>query len=146
MIFLAKKKAINETSEPSKIQKLEAKEFTSFLKSNPFVLIDFYADWCQPCKLQGQILEKYFDMIKKELPDLVIVKMDSDKDGGISTKLEIDSIPNFVLWYKNQIIKLDAGCKDPAEIIAICKALKEELDKPKEEQIKEEESKKEEKK
>jgi thioredoxin 1 len=57
------------------------------------VLKDFYADWCMPCKLQNPILEE----LKKENPDIVIKKIDVDKDREQAMKYGVMSVPTLVL-------------------------------------------------
>ena len=58
-----------------------------------YVLIDFWADWCQPCKLMNPVI----DQIEKEYPDLKIVKVNADEDAAMVQKYSISSIPTYVL-------------------------------------------------
>lgn len=56
-------------------------------------LIDFWAEWCSPCKMMNPIL----DEIEKEYPDLTIEKVNVDEDTAKSQNFEITSIPTYVL-------------------------------------------------
>lgn len=64
------------------------------------VLIDFYADWCQPCKQQGPIVEE----VAKELEGkLKAVKIDVDRSPQVAAAFRIQSIPTIVLMVEGQI-------------------------------------------
>lgn len=58
-----------------------------------YVLIDFWADWCQPCKLMNPVI----DQIEKDYPNLKIVKVNADEDAAMVKKYNITSIPTYVL-------------------------------------------------
>jgi thioredoxin 1 len=58
-----------------------------------YVLIDFWADWCQPCKLMNPVI----DQIEKDYPNLKIVKVNADEDAAMVKKYSITSIPTYVL-------------------------------------------------
>jgi thioredoxin 1 len=61
------------------------------------VLIDFYADWCGPCKQFSPIIQE----VKNEMKDIVrVIKIDVDRNESLSQKLGIMSIPTVVI-YKN---------------------------------------------
>jgi thioredoxin 1 len=62
-----------------------------------YVLIDFWADWCQPCKLMNPVI----DQIEKDYPNLKIVKVNADEDAAMVQKYNISSIPAYVLEKDN---------------------------------------------
>ena len=65
------------------------------LKSDKPVLVDFYADWCGPCKMQGPILEE----LKNKVGDAAnIVKVDVDRNPDISAKYQIRSVPTIIIF------------------------------------------------
>lgn len=67
------------------------------LKSNKPVLVDFWAEWCGPCRMIAPIVEE----ISKEYADkAVIVKLDVDSNNSISAKYGIRNIPT-ILFFKN---------------------------------------------
>jgi len=67
------------------------------LKSDKLVIIDFWAEWCGPCRMVTPIIEE----ISEEYDGKVLVaKVDVDKNPGISSKLGIRNIPT-VMFYKN---------------------------------------------
>lgn len=70
-------------------------KFKDVIKGKIPVLIDFYADWCGPCKIQSPILNE----LKNEMGDQIrVVKIDVDKNRKISQKLAIRGIPTLMLF------------------------------------------------
>ena len=77
--------------------------FKDLTNSDTPLLIDFYADWCGPCKQFSPII----DSLKDEMGDKVrIVKIDVDKNQPLSQKLKVMSIPT-VMIYQNGIRKYE---------------------------------------
>jgi thioredoxin 1 len=74
--------------------------FKSIIDSDKPVLIDFYADWCGPCKMITPILNE----IKQELGDKVsIVKIDVDQNQALSQKLQVRSIPTLMIFRQGEL-------------------------------------------
>ena len=70
-------------------------DFNSIINSNTPVLIDFYADWCGPCKAMSPILQ---DVKSKMGDDVKILKIDTDRNKQIAMKFGIRSIPTLILF------------------------------------------------
>lgn len=64
------------------------------------VLIDFWAPWCMPCQMLAPVLEE----LSKELPDLIIAKINVDDEPDLALKHGINSIP-ALLYFENGILK-----------------------------------------
>lgn len=76
------------------------KSFSDYIKEDKPVLVDFYADWCGPCKVMHPILEE----LKKKLNDEVtVLKINVDKNARVATKYQIQSIPTLILFKSGQI-------------------------------------------
>jgi len=76
------------------------KSFSDYIKEDKPVLVDFYADWCGPCKVMHPILEE----LKKKLNDKVtVLKINVDKNARVAAKYQIQSIPTLILFKKGQI-------------------------------------------
>ncbi len=76
------------------------KSFSDYIKEDKPVLVDFYADWCGPCKVMHPILEE----LKKKLNDEVtVLKINVDKNARVAAKYQIQSIPTLILFKKGQI-------------------------------------------
>lgn len=58
-----------------------------------YVLIDFWADWCTPCKMMSPII----DEIEKEFSNIKIVRVNADEDAAMVQKYNVSSIPTYIL-------------------------------------------------
>ena len=68
--------------------------FNEIISENKLVLVDFYAEWCGPCKMLAPIIHE----IKEELSNKVyVIKVNVDEEEELSTKFNIFSIPTLVL-------------------------------------------------
>ena len=86
-------------------------KFTEVINSHPIVLVDFYADWCGPCKAMSPELIK----LKNHYGDrLKLVKINTEKNQKLATKFSIRSVPTLVL-YRNgtQVARKSGGMMLP---------------------------------
>ena len=75
------------------------------LKAEGPVLVDFWATWCGPCKMQGPIIEE----LAEALPDAKIGKLDVDDAGAIAERYNIMSIPTIVVFKDGEVVKKAVG-------------------------------------
>lgn len=81
-------------------------KYDEIVKSHPIVLVDFYADWCGPCKMMVPV----FKELKSVMGDKVkIVKIDTDRNQQLSAKMGIRSIPTMVLYKDGQQVWQQPG-------------------------------------
>jgi thioredoxin 1 len=73
------------------------KTFGELIRGEQPVLVDFYAEWCGPCKAMSPILK---DLAKQMGDKIKIIKIDVDRNPELSSKLQIRSVPTMVI-YKN---------------------------------------------
>ena len=83
------------------------------LKSDKPVLIDFYADWCGPCKMMGPIIDK----IAEELEEQVKVgKINVDDNQDLAMEYNVMSIPKIVIIKEGKVVKTFVGVTGKEEI------------------------------
>lgn len=83
------------------------------LMSKGLVLVDFYADWCGPCKMLGPILED----VAQALPDLKVVKINTDDAQSLSQEYGVMSIPTVYLFSDGMKVNKFVGVKSKNEIM-----------------------------
>ena len=81
-------------------------KYDEIVDSHPLVLVDFYADWCGPCKMMAPV----FKELKENMGDKIkIVKIDTERNQQLSTKMGIRSIPTMVLYKNGQQVWQQPG-------------------------------------
>ena len=79
---------------------------------NKKILVDFYANWCGPCKMFAEVLQN----VEKEI-DIDILKVDVDKFPEIAKEYAVLSIPTIYLFDNLQVIKKQVGYLNPNELM-----------------------------
>lgn len=69
------------------------------------VLVDFFANWCGPCKMLAPVLEQF----AKETPDVEVVKVDVDAVGDVAKEYGIFSIPTLILFKEGKATDKQVG-------------------------------------
>lgn len=90
------------------MEKTESKKktFSDLIKGDIPVLVDFYADWCAPCKMMSPILKQ----LKAEMGDSInIIKIDTEKNPDVAIRYQVRGIPNLILFHKGQVLWQQAG-------------------------------------
>jgi thioredoxin len=94
-----------------KIQIMET--FNDVISSDKLVLVDFFATWCQPCKMMHPILEQ----LKQALGDSIrIIKIDVDKQDITAGQYNIQSVPTLMLFRNGQSLWRQSGALSLAEL------------------------------
>ena len=89
--------------------------FNDVINSGTLVLVDFYATWCQPCKMMHPILEQ----VKGELGDRIrIIKIDVDKQSATANQYHIQSVPTMMLFRRGEVLWRTSGAMQRAELLA----------------------------
>ncbi|MGX1024528.1 thioredoxin [Psychroflexus sp. MBR-150] len=90
--------------------------FNSIIKSKTPVLIDFYADWCGPCKMLAPILKE----VKSELKDNIkIIKIDVGKNQNLAAQYQVRGVPTMILFKDEKPVWQQSGVLQKQDIINI---------------------------
>ena len=87
------------------------------LNSDKTVLIDFYADWCGPCKMFSPIIES----VAEENEDIKVVKIDVDNAQDLAIKYQVMSIPTIVVIKNGQEVNRNVGVVSKSQILEMVK-------------------------
>lgn len=91
-------------------------KFSEIIQSETPVLIDFFADWCGPCKMLAPILKD----VKDELGDGVkIIKIDVDKNQALAAKYQVRGVPTLLLFKDGQQKWRQSGVLQKHELVSI---------------------------
>ncbi len=79
-------------------------------------LVDFFAEWCQPCKMMAPILSN----VAKELGDSVrIIKIDVDKNQTLASQLKIQGVPTLAIYKEGKMVWRQSGVFPASELVKI---------------------------
>jgi thioredoxin 1 len=68
------------------------------LQNDKLVFVDFYADWCGPCKMTEPIIHE----LSEQMKDIVFVKVNVDENQDLASEYSVFSIPTFIMYKKGQ--------------------------------------------
>jgi thioredoxin len=89
-------------------------QFDALLNSDKLVLIDFYADWCAPCKK----MKPYLDEISKDMVDkVVVIRINADDNQALCKELKIDALPVLQLYKNKALTWTNTGFIEKAEVV-----------------------------
>jgi thioredoxin 1 len=100
---------------------LTDKTFSEVVAKNEIVVVDFWAQWCEPCKSFAKVMEK----LAEKYPDIIFASVDIDQEKELTRDFKIISVPSIMILKKQVVIFADSGAL-PAT------ALSELIDKAKE--------------
>jgi thioredoxin 1 len=90
----------------------------SILNDSKPVLVDFFAEWCGPCKVQAPVLKE----VKSDIGDSVrILKIDVDKSPAIAQQYQVSSIPTLILFRNGQPIWRQTGVASKQQLVNVLK-------------------------
>ena len=97
------------------VQKVDLQNFDSIKNQEKPVLLDFYADWCGPCRMVGPIVEQIAD----ERDDIIVGKVNVDENPELASQFGVMSIPTLVVLKNGEIANQSVGALPKAKILAL---------------------------
>ena len=89
------------------MEKINEQKFKELVESGKTIIIDFYADWCGPCRALGPILEE----LQEEYKDIIFCKVNVDEEENLAMGFRIQSIPNIVMIKDGKMVSNSLGLK-----------------------------------
>ena len=91
---------------------LTKENFEEVITSNNTVVVDYWADWCGPCKSFGPVFEK----VSEDFPDAVFAKVDTQNEQEIASMFQIRSIPTLMIFREKVIVFSQSGALPEGEL------------------------------
>ena len=95
--------------------KINKNNFDLVINSDKPVLLDFYADWCGPCRMVSPIVEQ----IAAENPQYLEAKVNVDEEPELAAQFGVSSIPLLAVVKNGKIVSKSAGAKPKHQILAL---------------------------
>lgn len=92
---------------------INKENFEATKNSKGRVLIDFYADWCNPCRMMLPLV----DQIARENPEYVVAKVNIDKEPELAERFNVATIPTFIVFEDGEIINRASGVKPKPHLV-----------------------------
>ena len=89
--------------------------FKDVISGDQLVLVDFFATWCQPCKMMHPILEQVKEVLGGRIR---IIKVDVDKYGVTASQYGIQSVPTLMLFKHGEVLWRTSGVMQKSELLA----------------------------
>ena len=99
---------------------ITAENFEETITDNDIVLVDFWADWCGPCKRFGPVYEK----ASEEYDGIVFAKLDTDANNELTSQLGIEGIPTLMAFREGVLVFNQAGALPGSALTQVLDAVK----------------------
>src|SRR3989344_5346670 len=98
------------------VENLSESSFKNFI-SKGNVIVDFYADWCGPCKIISPIVEQ----LAKEIKDVKFGKLDVDTENEVAQEYDVMSIPTLIFFKNGKQVERIVGAMSKEELESVIK-------------------------
>ena len=89
----------------SNVLHVNTQEFNECIQNNEIVFVDFFAQWCGPCKMLAPSIEKLAD----EHPEIKVLKVDVDEEANLAAHFQVQSIPTLITFKNGQPAQRQMG-------------------------------------
>ncbi|MBC3847757.1 thioredoxin [Winogradskyella echinorum] len=94
-------------------------KFSEIISKDQPVLVDFFAEWCGPCKMLSPILKQVKDALGE---DVTIIKIDVDKNQSLASKYQVRGVPTMLLFKNGKQVWRQSGVLQKDDIINVIKS------------------------
>ena len=96
------------------VQAVNEAKYQELIKSGATVLLDFYADWCGPCRMLSPVIEQIAD----EYPEIVVGKVNVDEENTLAMRFGIASIPFVALIKNGEVVGKSLGYRQKDDLLS----------------------------
>ncbi len=97
------------------VKKFNREEFEIAKKEAGVILLDFYADWCGPCRMVAPVVEE----VSKLRKDVLVGKINVDDEEALAREFEIVSIPTLIVLKNGKVHKKVVGARNKEQLLAL---------------------------
>ena len=97
------------------VKMINKNNFEEVKNSDKPVLLDFYADWCGPCRMVAPILHE----IAEERPDVIVGKINVDQEEELAMQFGVYSIPTLVVMKNGEIVRQVSGARPKVQLLSL---------------------------
>lgn len=97
------------------VLQVNKENFDALQASNKPVLLDFYAEWCAPCRMVSPVV----DEIAEERADIVVAKINVDREPELAERFGVFSIPTLVVLKDGKVVNQSSGARPKSQILAL---------------------------
>ena len=83
------------------------------INSDKPVLVDFYADWCGPCRMMSSVI----DEISDERSDIKVCKINIDEQRGLAERFSVQSIPTIMIFKNGSVTRCEVGARPKRAVL-----------------------------
>lgn len=99
---------------------INKKNYSRILNTDKPVLIDFWAPWCGPCRMQSPIIDELSEEMKD---DAVVAKLDIDEHPELAAQYAVMSIPTLLLLKRGKVVERKTGVTSKAKLLSMFRAV-----------------------
>ena len=96
------------------VEHVTAARFEELIRGSKPVLLDFYADWCGPCRMLSPVIEQIAD----EHPEIVVGKVNVDEENALAMRFGITSIPFVALIKNGEVVGKSLGYRQKDDLLS----------------------------